>query len=79
MRNDDEEKLLQKLLQSMMQCVLASFPTTDATFHPPQELGVEDPYASFPGLPIIRKPRNYAADRNRNNNNNNNNNWRREK
>ena len=67
MANDAEEVLLQKLLQSIMEKIFASFPVEDAAFHPvpPQDdLDAEDIFSSFPSLPRIRQPRKYAADAN---------------
>ena len=65
--NDAEEVLLQKLLQSIMEKIFASFPVEDPAFHPvPPEDGLdaEDSFSSFPNLPRIRRPRKYAADAN---------------
>ena len=54
MTNDAEEVLLQKLLQSILEKVFASFPVEDPAFHPvpPHDgLDAEDSFSSFPSLP----------------------------
>ena len=64
MTSDEEESLLQKVLQVMMEKVVAAFPTWDPVFRPPapEPVVIEEPYASFPSLPRIRNPRPYEAD-----------------
>ena len=61
MLDDEEEKKLQKLLQVVMEKVIAAVPAHDPTFlpAPTERVKIEEPYACFPGLPRIR---NYKAD-----------------
>ena len=66
MRNDDEEKALQKLLLVVMKKVIAAYPLEQQAFQPGQirqDLDDSDPYSSFPNYPRIRHPRKYQADR----------------
>ena len=65
--NDDfEEEALQKLLQTVMKKVFATYSLDDPSLQPSalQPVPLEDdPYASFPNYPRVRQPRKYQADR----------------
>ena len=64
--DDEEEKLLQKLLQKVMRCAFAAFPYNDPNSRPSPARSdipdVMDNLSFFPAYPRIRFPRNYAAD-----------------
>ena len=56
--------MLQKVLQMVMEKVVAAVPAHDPSFlpGPTHPIDIDEPYAFFPSLPRIREPRNYDAD-----------------
>ena len=63
--HDEEERILQQLLQQIMQCAYAAFPFHDPNAFPTPPtaaLPQDDVSAFFPAYERVRLPRNYAAD-----------------